>query len=318
MRLKKFSALLCFFLLLSLCACAGKGKDASPSDAEVGTQASPEPTGDLLIYDWIEYPAEVLEDTGASDSPAPAEVNLAETVLFDGQDVKITAAGIRSGGWAGPELLLAFENNTDQDLAFTCEELYINGCKIGRGLYTEVAAGGKADDAMAIYDVDLAAYGIDVIAEITLSFRAAGEDWDTYCLTDLITVRTDAAETCDFTFEPGGEVLYEGKGFKIVSLGRADEDSYWGPATLLYFENNTKRTVTFQTRDASAGGHRLDAILSTTLRPGMRAIDDLSVDKGELAQYGVGEIGTLALRFMIFDDETGNEILATNEIEFAF
>lgn len=314
MRLKKFSALLCVFLLLSLCACGSTGKNAPPSAMD----AAPELTADLLIFDWVEDPAEAAEDAGASDSPAPAEINLSETVLFDGQNVKITATGIRSGGWAGPELLLAFENNTDQDLAFTCEDLYINGCKTGRGLYTEVAAGGKADDSMAIYDVDLAAYGIDVIAEITLSFHVSDAQWDVYCLTDLITVRTDAAETYDFTYESGGEVLYEGKGFRIVSLGRADEDSYWGPATLLYFENNTKRTVTFQTRDASTGGHRLDAVLSTTLRPGMRAIDDLSVDKGELAQYGIGEIGTLALRFMVFDDETGDELLATNEIEFAF
>lgn len=315
MKLNKFSALvLSVFLLICLCACGGTGKDAPPSAME----AAPESTGDLLIYDRIEYPAEAAEDAVAPGSPVPVQANIGETVLFDEQNVKITATGIRYGGWAGPELLLTFENNTGQDLAFTCEDLYINGCKTGRGLYTEAAVGVTADDAMSIYSVDLAAYGIDVIAEITLSFRVTDEQWDTYCLTDLITVRTDAPADYVFAFEPGGEVLYEGKGFKIVSLGRADEETYWGPATLLYFENNTKRTVTFQTRDASAGGHRLDAILSATLRPGMCAIDDLSVDKSELAQYGVGEIGMLALRFLVFDDGTGDEILATNEIEFGF
>ena len=258
------------------------------------------------------------ESAGEEAAPAPVEAGLAETVLLDDRGVRITAAGVDYGGWAGPELLLTFENDTDQALSFTCGELYINGCKIGAGLYAEVGAGMTDAGAMSLYSVDLDAYGMDVIAEIAVSFLVRNEAWETYLLSGLITVRTDAPEDYAFAFEPVGEVLYEGKGLKIVSLGRADEDSYWGPATLLYFENNTKRTVTFQSRDASMDGHGLDAVLSATLRPGMCGIDDLSVERGELVQYGVGELGTISLRFLVFDDETGEELLATKELTFGF
>ena len=247
------------------------------------------------------------------------EPNIEETVLLNEMDVKITATGIDYEGWAGPELMLTVENKAEETLIFAGEDVYVNGCKIVNGFYTELAPGETADEPMTLYTEEMTTYGIDTIAEIAMVIRVSDTDWDTYCETGLITLRTDVSETYAFTFDPGGEVLYDEGGFRVINMGRADEDTYWGPAALLYFENNTDRPVTFRTRDESVNGSAVtDIVLSTTLFPGMRAVEALTLGKDELKELGVDEIETLALRFLVFDAQTGGEILTTDAIKITF
>ena len=254
-----------------------------------------------------------------SETANGAEPNIEETVILNEKNIKITATGIDYESWAGPELMLTVENNAEEILIFACEDVYVNGCKIINGFYTELAPGETADELMTLYTGEMTTYGIDTIAEIAMIIRVSDADWDTYCETGLITLRTDVPADYAFTFDPGGGVLYDADGFKIVSMGRADEDTYWGPATLLYFENNTDRPVTFKTRDESVNGSAVtDIILSTTLFPGMRAVEALTIGKDELEELGVDEIETLDLRFLVFDTETGDNIAATDAIKITF
>lgn len=316
MKLKKYPALLlAVFLLMALCACGGAGDGTAASGAEESAAATPAPEeGAAIVPEQDETTPEPLEDA-AGNNGAPA--NITETVLLDEKDVKITATGIDYDGWAGPELMLTIENNTAETLAFMCEDVYINGCKILNGLYTEVGAGETEDEAMSLYTGELAAYGIDTIAEITMYFciDVVG-DWETYLLPDPVTLRTDADGA--FTYTPGGEVLCDARTFRIVGIGPADEDTYWGPAYLVYFENNTNRTLTLQARDGAVDGHAVDAIISMTLRPGMCAIDDLTVNEEELEALGIDELGTLEVRFAVYDDETREELAETDVIKVGF
>lgn len=254
-----------------------------------------------------------------SGTAGGAEPNIEETMILDEKNIKITAMGLDYEGWAGPELMLTVENHAGETLIFACEDVYVNGCKIINGFYAELAPGETADELMTLYTGEMTTYGIDTIAEIAMVIRVTDADWEVYCESDLITLHTDVPETYVFAFDPGGEVLYDESGIKIVSMGRADENTYWGPATLLYFENNTGRPVTFETRDESVNGGSVNGIaLSTTLFPGMCAVDNLAVSKDELERLDIDKIETLELRFLILDGETGGNIAATDVIEITF
>lgn len=320
MRLKKsLTLLLAVFLLPGLCACAGADGGAADFGAEESAGTTPAPTGDFLILEWADDPTEVPEDRDASGSPVPAWADAGETVLLDEMDVKITATGIDYKGWAGPALMLAVENHAGETLVFACEDVYVNGCKVINGFYAELDSGEESVEAMTLYSGEMTTYGIDTIAEIAMIVRVADEDWNTYCETGLITLRPDAPEDYTFTFDPDGEVLYDEGGFRIIGMGRGDDDIFWDPSYLLYFENNTDRPVTFETRGESVNGSAVTGIvLSTTLFPGMRAVKALTLGKDELEQLGVDEIETLGLRFLVFDTQTGGEILTTDESTIDF
>lgn len=119
--MKKFiSLLLVMMLALSFAACGGntesptaspnaeqQTEDATPTDNQQTVDETPtvEPTG---------TPEGSSEELGAFNKNAVLE----ETVMYDENDVKITATGLSYTSYY-VELELTIENNSDKDLSFT-------------------------------------------------------------------------------------------------------------------------------------------------------------------------------------------------------
>ena len=83
------------------------------------------------------------EETSADDATA---VSIEEQVLYDENDIKITATGIEDG-WLGTELKLLIENNTDQSITVQAKNANVNGYMVTTMMSADVAAGKKANDS---------------------------------------------------------------------------------------------------------------------------------------------------------------------------
>ncbi len=130
---------------------------------------------------------------------------IAETVLVDENNVKITATGLTYDDYnVGLELLI--ENNSDKDLSFVCGSAgyncnSINGYMTPDGyLFCDVTAGKKAYDSVSFSYDELMLYGINEIADIELGFCIEDDDYNrTY--TGPRQIKTSIANSFDYDKE---------------------------------------------------------------------------------------------------------------------
>lgn len=108
-----------------------------------------------------------------SESAEPTGVE-----LFNDQGVRIVFLGVLDDDFWGAYVRLYIENNTDQDIAVSCEDMSINGFMVDGSLYSEICAGKKAVDEITVYSSDLEQNKIMAIEEIELVFVAS--DSNTY------------------------------------------------------------------------------------------------------------------------------------------
>lgn len=106
---------------------------------------------------------------------------IAETVLYEQNNVKITAMGLTYNNYEA-NLELNIENNSETDLeirsgtmAYCCNS--VNGYMVEMGyLNCEVAAGKKANDTIKYSYSSLQMYGINEIADIEIGFDIDAAD----------------------------------------------------------------------------------------------------------------------------------------------
>ncbi|MBE6973408.1 MAG: catabolite control protein A [Ruminococcaceae bacterium] len=130
---------------------------------------------------------------------------IAETVLVDENNVKITATGLTYDDY-NAEVELLIENNSDKDLSFVCGSSgyncnSINGYMTPDGyLFCDVTAGKKAYDSVSFSYDELMLYGINEIADIELGFCIENDDYNrTY--TGPQQIKTSIANSFDYDKE---------------------------------------------------------------------------------------------------------------------
>lgn len=295
-------------------------KEVSAVLTEVPEQ--PEEPGDTTeSEDVADIVEEVLEKRGAFDTSATLE----ETVMYDANDVKITATGLTYNSWSA-ELELLIENNSEKDLSFISGSMgyccnSVNGYMWSDSyMNCDVAAGKKANDSIR-FDFDgLMLYGIDEIADIEIGFDISDDDYnDIY--TGPCQVKTSAYEGHDYSADCYGDrinsraamhtyeydmlhfardVQYEDNGISLVSYGlMKNRDS----ETMLLLEvlNSSETQVQLSTSDIIINGLAVySGTWSTdTINPGKRVIMDVNLSSALDAEYweayGLKEVGAIAL-----------------------
>ena len=125
--------------------------------------------------------------------------------------MKITAKSLDEDSLFGPELKLLLENNSGKDLTFQCRNASVNGYMIEPMMSVDVVDGKKANDSLIFMKSDLDACGIDMIADMEFSFHIFDtNEWEDYLDTDVIPLKTSAADTYEYTFDDSGDLAYEG------------------------------------------------------------------------------------------------------------
>lgn len=291
-------------MLLSLVACGekneGDGAEASTTKASTTTTKAPTTT----------------TTTASKDENA----TVSETVLLDEAGIKITAKSLDLDGLFGPELKLTVENDSGQDLTVQVNDTSVNGYMISSLFSVDVVDGKKATDSLTFMSSDLEACGIETIADMEFSFMISTlDEWEEVLNTDLIQLKTSAADTYVYEYDDSGETLYNEGGIKIVSKGFSDgEDSLFGPCLLLYVENSTDKELLIQTENVSVNECMADALFLCTIGAGKHAVDDVTFMSDDFEENEIAEIETVEMTFIISDSDTWETIAKTDPVTAHF
>ena len=290
---------------------------------------------------------------GTEEKPGKTEpkvfdqtATIEETVLWDKNNVKITATDLTYGNYSA-ELELLIENNSEEELSFVSGSVgydrnSINGYMAADGfLNCDVAAGKKAMDTIAFSYSELMLYGIYVIADIEIGFDIEDKDYnDTY--TGPLPIKTSAAETYDYEtphyrntiagkdtqLEYGytvpyfsDAVCYAEKGLTIASsVLMTDEDGE--ELLLLEVVNDSEKTIFVSSENirfndllVCSSTWSCDAIVAG--KTGIVSIGLSSVLEAEFyAAYGIDKIGAISVD-LTFTDEKNKTVAPATTVTVA-
>lgn len=296
-KVKFIAVLLCFALALgSLIGCGS-------SQGEV---KKPTSTGDS-------------KDKAATEAEEKEEpLAIEEQVIYDANDIKVTATGIEEGIF-GAEIKLVVENNSTKDITIQDRDTNVNGFMVSTTMSIDVAAGKKATDNLIIDSTSIKACNLEKIATIEFRLKIYDADsFDDIAMSDVITIETNAAATYTQAVDESGEVLVDKDGIKIVCKGLSTEESWWGPGVILYIENNSKQNITIQVRDVSVNGFMIEPTISEEVAVGKKAMSDISFFSTDLEDNGISQIQDMEFYFTIFDTDSWDDVFDSDIIKLHF
>ena len=247
------------------------------------------------------------------------EVTLAEQVIYEGNDIKITATGLSNESFLGPSINVLIENNSRRNITVQARNSNINDLMVETVFSADVAAGKKANDTITFMSSDLEIAGITIIKDIEFSFHVIDSDsWDVIVDTDMIALKTTADAAFVQKYDDSGFVAYDAEGIKVVVKKLNSSDSFWGSNLYLYIENNTDKAITVQARDVSINDFMVDPVFSCEVISGKKAFDTITFMESDLTDNGITDINDLELKLHIFDTETWDTIKDTDIIKISF
>ena len=268
----------------------------------------------------VDTAASNVGEAASEGSESAAEENavtLDETVIYDGNDIKITATGIKEDSFFGPELNLLIENNGTQNIVVQPDYCLVNGYMMYGLMSSDVAAGKKNNDTMVFSGSTLKACGIDQIADIRLRLTVIdGDSWMPLFKTDEITLQTSAAGTYTQTYDDSGEVIYDTNGIKVVA--KSADDEFLGKGVVFYLENNTDRHVVVNGENISVNGYMMTDLFYADLAPQSHAVDILTLLSSDLQNNVIDTIEEVDLTLRIPDDDSYENIDTTSPITLHF
>ena len=344
--MKVISKLTTFFLILALFTLTTTGCSLSNSTTTNNASIPSEPTNDSSVTSAItdsdrngeptishydsnsssDAPSSDLSDTSASsqnnhssDTSLPDASQIAETTLLDQDGITITAKAIDYSGFFGPELKLLIENNSSNAVTIQCRNASVNGYMVETLMSVDVSAGKKATDSLTFMNSSLEAAGITTIADIEFNFHVYDpETWDTVFDSETIRLETPAASGFNYAYDDSGFVAYSADGIDIVIKGLSDEDSWYGPALIVYINNASNQNITVQVRNVSVNDYMIDSVFSCDVVAGKHAIDSISFMSSDLEANEIEEIEDIDLSFHVFDMDSWDTIIDTDMVSIQF
>lgn len=294
--------LLAISLFFSMTGCAGSSEGEVKAPSNVST-------------DRVE---EVQQDELKKESEKVKET-IDEVVLLDESGIKITAKELDVNGMFGPEIKLLVENNSGKDLTFQCRNASVNGYMVDTMMSVDVLNGKKANESLIFMASDLEKSGIKLIADMEFSFHVFDmTTWETVIDSGRIQIKTSAAENYEYSYDDSGVLAFDGNGIKIIVKGLEEQTSFLGPSIVVYIENNSDKDITVQCRDVSINGFMVDALFSSDIVVGMRAIDTITFMESELQENDIMTIENVEMYFHIYDYNGWETITDTEVINLSF
>ncbi len=310
--------LLALAMIFALSACG----NTTPAESN---STEPSPNAELPSSTPDNFSSQEGTPSSSTDKLAAfsKKATIAETILVDESNVRITATGLSYSSYAA-ELELTIENNSDKDLCFISGSLSyscnsVNGIMVAEGyLNCDVAAGKKAMDTISLSYAALQLYGIQEIADIEIGFYTTDSDYKhTYFTPRQVTTSvhdsydyskpryqetiTSAAAQNTFEYKIpffATDKLYEKDGIVIASQALI-RNSDGEQSLLVEVENQSQ-----DTRNVSVSNIFINNLLvegsrwsSDTIAPGKRAIIDIDLssvlDERYWKLYGIQDIGSI-------------------------
>ena len=315
-KMKWLAVVLCLVLFASMAIGSGSSSssDGDKKISSVTTSSDSEGNGTDEAKSEEAKSEETTEEVKKEASGATIE----EKVLFDENDIKITATGMEDS-WAGTKLTLLIENNSAKGITVQARNANVNGYMVDTMMSADVAAGKKSNDGLTFQTSGLKECGIEQIATMEFIFHIFdSETWDEIVDTDVIKIDTSIADGYVQNYDDSGEVLVDTNDVKIVGKGLSDENSVFGPGVILYVENNSDKDITIQVRDVSVNGFMVDTSMSEDVVASKKAISAVTFFSSSLEENGITDITDVELYFHIFDQKSWDEIFDSDVITIKF
>ncbi|MBO5867684.1 MAG: hypothetical protein J6Q54_02095 [Oscillospiraceae bacterium] len=273
----------------------------------------------MLVFTACSGDYELKQPTNnESGEKSETTVAIVETVLYDANDIKITATKLEKG-FLGPEVKVLVENNSSKNILATVDSVSVNGYMMSAAsLYAEVAAGKKANEEISFMSSELEQAGIETIAKMQFYISISdAETWGDIAKSELLVLNTSAVDYVQ-PVDDSGDELYAANGIKVVCKG-LKKDVFWDGVLVFYIENNSGKAVTAYAENVSVNGFMVDASMWSDLRDGTKIVDGLSLlDISELEIEGIEEIENIEFNLRFINSETWDEIATTDAIELNF
>lgn len=268
----------------------------------------------------VDTAASNVGEVASEDSTTTTEdtaVTLDETIIYDENDIKITATGLREDGLLGPELNLLIENNSTQNITVQPDYCLVNGYMMYGLMSSDVAVGKKNNDTLDFSRSTLEECGIDQIADIRLKFTVSdGDSWTTLFKTDELSLQTSAAGSYTQTYNDSGEVIYDTNGIKVVAKSAGDD--FLGKGVTFYLENNTDQHIVVNGENISVNGYMMTDLFYADLAPHSHAVDTLTLLDSDLKDNSIDTIEEVDLTLRITDYDSYDNIDTTSPITLHF
>lgn len=240
-------------------------------------------------------------------------------VIYDKDNIKITASELSYDGFFGPEIKVLIENNSDKSITVQADKSSINGVMVDNMFSADVASQKKTNDEITFTASTLEHASINTIQSFEFILKILDPDtYDDIDTTDFITIKTNADPSYVQTFDDSGFVAYDEDDIKVVVKKISSTDSFWGSDVYLYIENNTNKNVTIQAEDVSIDGFMVDPFFSADVLAGKKAFDSMSFMESDLEENNVEDIKSLEFKLNIFDSDTWDDIKVTDVITVEF
>ncbi len=115
----------------------------------------------------------------------------------------------------GPVIDIYIENNSDDNIRVSFEELNINGFMLYNYFSAEVTAGKKANEELSLSEDEMEMSGIENIADIEMKVEIRDPDsYDLLIDPVLTSIKTSIADGYEQLLPSGGDVVLEQDGVK--------------------------------------------------------------------------------------------------------
>lgn len=257
------------------------------------------------------------QETEESTKAKSSDVTIDEQVLVDQDGVKITATEMENDSIFGMGINLLIENSTDKDIMVKSSALIVNDYMISELLYSDIAAGKKANETMSLASNALEAAGIKNIGQIEIYFVVSDADsYDTIFSSDCVTIKTSDFDKMVIQTMDDGKELVNQDGIRIVA-NYVDENSFWGAGVLLFIENKSGKNVSIDCEEMSINGFMVSPLFSSTVYDGKMAVSTITIFKSDLEDNKITSVDEIEVTFKAYDLSTFDTVFETDPIVFA-
>ena len=261
--------------------------------------------------------AQAGEEETTAATETEAETTIEEAVVYDANNIKITAKEYTKEGILGGEgIKFLIENNTDKNIRVGVTALIVNNYMVSDLFAPTVAAGMKTNEILEFSSTSLKKDGITAVGQVEIYFHIYDDDtWEDIDNPDVVVIKTSNYDKMQDNADTSGNVLYEENGVKIVGKF-VDEDSFWGTAIVMYIENTSDKNVSIHVDHLSINGFTVDAIFAATVYAGRKSFNDITIFSSDLEKNGITSVDEVALSFRIRDEKSYEVIKETDTITF--
>ena len=155
-------------------------------------------------------------------------------------------------------------NESQEDIVVGTDLLSVNGFMHQSSFYAEVEAGSSVQESLQIDSWEMERDGIQEVAEIAFFLNIYPDNFSDMKQSELITLRTDAANLYEQPAFMDGWELYRGEDVAVRLVSYGDNGGNYD--LQFYMENWSEDTVSVSTEAIRINGEETDGYLWETLR----------------------------------------------------